>query len=186
MSNRELSFSLGIGTTPQSEIEDPDLSAEMFRLYNAINTIASQLDAVSGSLVAAAADRPYILPSVASKELNITRGYGYATVAFALGELAHLNSSGQLVKALSDTSHSLKAQVVITQATVLGGYAPYSFAGVIKAYVGLAAGSYYYLSETAGAISSLLPATGKTVQIVGFAVSPSELYFKPSMTHTVA
>lgn len=183
---KELSFSLGIGATPLYEPEDPELAFELFRIYQALNVLAAQLDSATGSLQAASADRVYILPSAASKEANITRGYGYATVALTAGELVHINALGQLEKAQSTTTHLLKAHAVVTESTLAGLYAPISMRGVFRLYTGLTPGADYMLSTTAGAISVLAPAATNTLQYLGFAMSSSELYFEPEPRHSVA
>lgn len=182
---KELSFSLGIGATPLAEFEDAELANELFRVYQALNTLAAQLDTATGGLAAPLAERYAILASTASKEANISRGYGYATVALTAGEVVHFNSSGQLVKAnATGTGAALKGQAVVLTNTVLGNYAPVAFRGVLKLYAGLTAGSYYVLSTTAGAISVSAPAVGNTLQYLGFALSASELYFCPEPRHS--
>lgn len=183
---RELSFSLPIGATPKYLSEDVELAAELFILYQALNSLALQLDSATGGLAVSASDRPYVLPVSASKEVNISRAYGKATVDLTEGEVVHFNASGELVKAQATTTHLLKAQAVVLENTVAGGYAPLAHRGIVKAYIGLTPGSYYYLSTTAGAISASAPATSNTLQYLGFARSATEFYFCPEPRHSVA
>lgn len=182
---KELSFSTGIGATPLTEPEDAEMANELFRIYQALNVLAYQIDSATGGLAAPLADRNYIIPSVASKEANMSRCYGLATVALTAGEIVHFNSAGQLVKAQSTTTHLLKGQAVVLVSTALGAYAPLSLRGVVKLYAGLNPGTYYKLSTTAGGISAIDPAATNTLQYLGFALSPSELYFCPEPRHSV-
>jgi hypothetical protein len=184
---RELSFSLGIGATPLYDQPDaPDLAAELFRIYQAINTTAFQLDAASNSIAAPIADRAYILASTASKEVNISRIYGQASVDLVAGEVVHFGSNYSLSKAQSNGTHNLKAQGIALTTGLAGTWIPVALRGVCRLFVGLSAGTDYYLSMTAGNISALLPTAGNTVQYVGFALSGSELYFSPEVRHSVA
>lgn len=186
MAYKELSFSLGIGTQPTTELEDPDSNQELFLVYRALNVLATQIDAATGSLAAQAAERYAIIPSVSSKEVNVTRVYGYATVDLTVGELVHFNSSGQLVKAQANGTHNLKAQAVVLANALMGEYASCALKGVCRLYVGLTPGADYFLGTTAGAVSSSAPAAGNTLQYVGFALSSSELYVCPEIRHSVA
>jgi hypothetical protein len=183
---RELSFSLSIGSTPLTEPEDQEMAAELFRIYQAINSLATQVDTATGGLAIAAADRPYVLPSTASKEANMSRGYGKATVDLTIGEIVHFNSAGELVKAQATGTHLLKGQGIVLENTVTDGYAPIAYRGIIKAFVGLTVGNYYFLSLTAGAISNAAPTAGNTLQYLGYAVSSTELYFCPEPRHSVS
>jgi hypothetical protein len=182
---KELSFSLGIGATPLYEPEDSELASELFRIYQALNVLAAQLDASTGSLVASIVDRPYTLASSASKEVNLTRCYGEATVALTAGEVVRFNAAGKIIKAQSTTTHLLKGQMVVLESTLAGSYAPLAMRGVVRLYTGLTPGADYMLSTTAGAISVLAPAATNTLQYLGFAVSSSELYFEPEPRHSV-
>lgn len=188
MAYKELSFSLGIGVQPTTELEDEEVSQEILLIYRALNVLATQLDVATGSLAAQPADRYSIIPSASSREANMTRMYAYATVNFTAGELAHINSSGHLVKAQANTSHNLKAQVVILDNVIAGSYASCAMRGVHRLYTLLTPGSDYFLSTTAGAISATPPGggSGNTVQYIGYALSPSELYLSPEVRHSVA
>lgn len=182
---KEFSFSLGIGSSPLVEVEDQDTNAELHRIVQAINILAFRLDEATGSLALTSADRPYAIASATSKELNMCRLYAKTTVSLTAGELVHYTSTGELVKAQANGAHNLKAQAVVLANTTAGSYAPLAARGIVKLYSGLTPGNYYYLSPTAGAIGSASPAAGNTLQYIGFAVSPSELYFCPEPRHSV-
>lgn len=187
MANRELSFSLGIGTSPlYDNPEDQELNAELLRVYQAVNTLALQLDSATNGITAAASDRGYILASAASKEAQISRIYCQCGVAITAGELLHVGANYVVNKAQSNVTHNLKAQAIALQSGSAGAWIPVALRGVCRLFVGLTAGQDYFLSTTAGAITSLLPGTGNTVQYIGFALSTGELYFNPEIRHSVA
>jgi len=183
---RELSFSVGIGSSPVSEFEDPQIANEFFRLYQAVNILATQLDSSTGALAASSSERPYILASTVSLEANVTRFYAEATVGLTMGELVAINTAGKVVKAQANTTHDLKARAVVLTNCFAGAYASLAYRGVVRAYVGLVPGRDYYLSSTAGGIAAIAPASSNTLQYIGFAVSGTELCFSPELRHSVA
>lgn len=183
---RELSFSLGIGSTPLSDFEDPQTSNEFFRLYQAVNLMATQIDTATGALAASSSERPYLLASTVSLETNVTRFYAEATEALTVGELVSINSAGKAVKAQANTTHDSKARAVVLSNCFAGAHASLAFRGVVRAYTGLTPGKDYYLSTAAGGIAAIIPAASNTLQYVGFALSGTELYFCPELRHSVA
>ena len=57
---KELSFNLGLGSSFTSAVQDAEVSAELLKIYNAINTLATKLDEYTGSLTSTPPDRPYL------------------------------------------------------------------------------------------------------------------------------
>ena len=182
---RELSFSLGIGSTPLSESEDPEIANEFFRIYQALNTLATQLDVSTGALAVSSSERSYLIPAKVNLLVNMSRLYAEATVALTIGELVSFNTSGKVVKAQSNTSHNLKARAVVLSNCPAGAWASLATLGVVRAYTSLIPGKDYYLSTTAGGIAAVIPAASNTLQYVGYAVSGAELYFNPEVRHSV-
>ena len=176
MGNKELSFSLPIGAAFTAEIEDQQLAQELYKLYNAVNLIASKLDEYTGGLNASPTDRPYIPPAQASRAAGINRVYGEATVDLLQGTIVAFNVSGKLVKA----SASTPVHAIVMEDTVLGNFAPVTLQGVLDGFIGLTPGSYYVASTTPGAIATSVPA-GNTRRYVGFAITPTSLAFYPDM-----
>jgi hypothetical protein len=169
MANRELSFNLGAGVSSSSAVEDPEVAAELLKLYNALNTIAFKLDEYTGAINAAPADRPYISASVACRAAYINRIYKYTAGALTARTLVNIDSSGNIVAADIDVN---RAHAIVMEDTAADSYAPITLGGIVGGFVGLTPGAYYYLSTTAGAIQ-----LGVTAQKVGFAVSSTELAF---------
>ena len=164
---REFSFNLGIGATPQASDVNPDVAAELYRIYNAINTLGLKLDEYTGAINAPVADRPYILPSVASRDAYINRIYVLTTTALTAKTVVNIYSGG-LRAAVSGT---YPAHGIVLEDTAAGNYAPVSLRGVIGGFVGLTVGGSYFASATPGAISS------SGTQKIGFAISSTELGF---------
>ena len=106
---------------------------------------------------------------------------------FAAGDVGYLNSSGEMV--LTDASALGTCDGVIGMS--IGAVSPgatgfFVLLGLVSGLSGLTAGSVYWLSETAGAITTTAPTTASAgVRKVGVAVSTTALMFNPSMTIVV-
>lgn len=164
---RELSFNLGIGSTPQAADVGPDMLAELYRIYNALNTLGFKLDEYTGAINAPVADRPYIPPSFASRDAYVSRFYVLTANAITAKTLVNIYSGG--VRAA--VSGTYPAHGIVLEDTAAGNYAPVAMRGVIGGFVGLTVGGSYFTSASAGAISS------SGTQKIGFAVSTTELGF---------
>ncbi len=180
---RQLSFNLGIGTTPQTT-QNQDVDVELYRIYNALQTLAYYLDVYTGAAPVAQSERDLAVAFQTSRLSQVNGGFREAAATLIAGDLLHFNSSGKLVKAQANLSHNLKVQAVALEDCAIGQYCQFAFSGVIPLYSGLTAGNYYYLSTTAGVLGAAAPGGGNTTQLIGFAVSSAELYFQPSLTHT--
>lgn len=166
---KELSFNLGIGAAFTGSIQDQEVAAEMYRIYNALNTLASKLDEYSGALSANVADRAYLPSSYTVKIGGITRLYKQTASALAVGTVVNIFSGG----CRAALHGSFKAHAIVLEDTAAGNYAPVALMAVLPGFVALTPGADYFLSNsTPGAITG----AGGT-QKVGFAVSPTELAF---------
>ena len=168
MTIRELSFNLGIGTSPQLVDASPDLQSEMYKIYNALNTLGFKLDEYTGAINAPVADRPYIPPSAASRDAYISRIYVLTSTALTAKTLVNIYSGGLRASVVG----TYQAHGIVLEDTAAGNYAPVAMRGVIGGFVGLTVGAPYYASATPGAIQS-----GSTAQKIGFAISATELGF---------
>lgn len=177
MANRELSFSLGAGVSSTAATEDQELGAELYKLYNAINTVALKLDEYTAPIPLPASDRPYVSFTSANKADNVSRLYGYATVALIKGTIVYWNASGQLAKHAASTGGMA---LIVLEDTALGGYAPVARNGVVDGFVGLTTGTAYVASVTAGAIATSV-VTGNARRFLGYALSPTVFYFCPDI-----
>lgn len=188
MAFREFSFNVGISANPGS-VEDAAVEQELYKLYTAINALAYNLDLYTGMAPVIQADAPYANPALTSRLAAI--GTMYLEVAAAsgviIGDLLHVNNSSKVVLAQSNAGHSLRCQLVALTVAGLGEFVKCTHGGVIDGYVGLTPGNYYYLSTTAGAVAAAAPGSGsKTVQLVGWALTSTKLFFNPSIEYGVS
>jgi hypothetical protein len=180
MATKELSFSLPIGSSFTAELEDQNLSAEMYKLYNAVNLIAAKLDEYTGAINAQIPDRPYIPPVQASSAAGVNRVYAEATVDLLKGTIVAFNASGQLIKASASTG----VHAIVMDDTVAPNWAPATLQGLIDGFTALTPGQYYVASTTPGAIATSVP-SGTQRRYVGFAITPTTLAFYPDMISVV-
>ena len=166
---KELSFNLGIGANFTGAVQDSEAAQEFYKLYNAVNILASKLDEYTGALTVNVADRPYAPASAVNKAGQMTRFYAPAIANLTANTIVNISVAGvQAALAGSRPAHA-----IVTEDTLLGNYAPLSLLAVRAGFVGLTIGAYYYLSNsTPGAITG----TAGT-QRIGFAVSSTELAF---------
>lgn len=97
------------------------------------------------------------------------------------GNLCYLASDGKFYKADADAAASATSLLAMCTATISAD-ATGTFV-VFGRYTtsGLTAGSIYYVSTTAGAITATRPSgSGDVVRVVGYALSTTVLYFFPS------
>ena len=120
-------------------------------------------------------DSTFMPTGFGSDTLSLTAGE-----ALSAGDLIYINGSGQMLKADADSAS--KAAVGFVLASVSNGASgtAYFGSGLVTGLTGLTAGSVYFLSQTAGAITTTAP-TGTNViqQQVGYATSATTLYFEP-------
>lgn len=130
------------------------------------------------------------IPSLdASGKLDTTfmpTGFGADTLsltageALSAGDLIYVNASGQMLKADADSAAKAAVGFVLASVANSASGTAYFGSGLVTGLTGLTAGSMYYLSQTAGTITTTAP-TGTNViqQPVGFATSATTLYFEP-------
>lgn len=97
------------------------------------------------------------------------------------GDVCYLKSDGKFWKADSDAESTCKGLLAMANASISAN-ATGQFIVIGKFTTsGLTAGAVYYVSGTAGGITSTAPSTtGKIVRVVGYAESTTVFYFKPS------
>lgn len=95
--------------------------------------------------------------------------------ALAAGDFVYFNGSGQVMKADADTL-AKAAQGYVLASVASSGTATVYFDDSNTGLSGLTPGAIYYLSATAGTVSTTAPTTsGHIVQEVGFASSATNL-----------
>lgn len=113
-------------------------------------------------------------------------GFGADTVSLTTGEaltagnLVYVAAAGTAFKADATSSTKQAVGFVLSSASSGASATVYFGSGLVTGLTGLTAGSIYYLSATAGAITTTAPTgTGKIQQQVGIAANTTTLYFEP-------
>jgi hypothetical protein len=91
-------------------------------------------------------------------------------------DAVYVSSAGKVSPADASAESTARTLGFAVGAAVLDAAVSVQMDGVMSGFTGLTAGSRYYLSETAGAITTSVPTTsGAVVQQVGYAVSTTKL-----------
>ena len=161
---------------------DPRFFAEFARVYNAIRNLTLALDAYTGALPQEA---EFYSQTPATQTIllqNTNRLYVKFSENASYGQIVNLhNVSGVLNARLSSASAAGKqghAWCSTVGGVVAGEFAEVMLGGLCTAIGGLTPGQTYFLGNTNGAIA---PTPGTVNQPVGFAITASNLYFKPTL-----
>lgn len=186
----QASFNLGLTAQPEvNQKKYGDLYGEFLRLHNAIELVQQALDIYTGAL---SEDPQYWSSSKATsvaRVQNISKVYAQATENISLAQVVHFqNSAGALTARKADATDATKlcrAFCTTSGGVLSGAYGEFVLLGVNPYYSGLTPGTPYYLTTAAGQISATAPAVvGNVVQPVGYALSPTDLWFIPSLNFT--
>jgi hypothetical protein len=137
-----------------------------------------------------AASKDRFLTSSGGQLVRVTSADNVETLANASGEVAvgdavYLASAGTVAKASASTTgqpvYGIVYEVVSATSCVV------LTQGIFPAWsVGMTAGQAYYLAETAGALQTTpVLASGKLAQLVGYAVSATDLMVQPTNVRAV-
>jgi hypothetical protein len=105
-----------------------------------------------------------------------------ASENLSAGQLVNIfDDSGTVKVRKADASNGRVAHGFVLQSVTSGGNATVYMEGTISGLSGLTVGTYYFLSATTpGSVSATPPSTaGQYAQIIGYAVSTTEITFKP-------
>lgn len=106
-----------------------------------------------------------------------------AGVAFADGEIGYLAADGMRLADASAEATAKGTLYMADGAISAGGTGNFIVVGQWTT-TGLTKGTEYYLSETAGAFTSVRPSTsGAIVRVIGTALSTTTLLFQPYITY---
>lgn len=103
--------------------------------------------------------------------------------SLSAGDFVYINTSdsNKIYKADADAAAKAAVGYVLAAATTNNPVTVY-FEGINDQLSGLTLGARYYLSATAGGVTSTKPSTaGQIVQYVGIAISTSALAFNPQL-----
>lgn len=99
------------------------------------------------------------------------------------GNLCYVASNGAMMKTDADALATCLGIAIATDTIAASAPGLFLLLGFINGYSGLTPGGAVYASVNPGAISQAVPTgTDDVVQIVGVAVAPTIIYFKPSLS----
>lgn len=106
-----------------------------------------------------------------------------ASEAISAGDIVNIHdSSGAKARKADATTSSKRAVGFAPSAIANGATGTIQFEGTIAGLSGLTIGAPYYLATTAGGITTTPPTgSGNAVQMVGVAISATELSFEPGL-----
>jgi hypothetical protein len=180
MANKEVSFNLGLGATP--ETQDEKLYPELVRTYNSVNALATQLDKYCGRDSVRQADRSSSVYTPAKTHMAkyMNRIFLPTSVDIAAGLCVNIfNSAGVPTARLSQPSTGRYVMGWVEASTVAGEYAEIFTSGLADVFTGLVIGRHYYCAAN-GLITSIAPAPPAERQVVGMAVTGGILLFGQS------
>lgn len=186
----QASFNLGLSDLPEvNQKKYPDLYGEFLRLHNAIKLVQGGLDIYTGALQEDPQYWASTGPKASSRVQNISRVYALATENIGLSQVVHFQSSGATLTAhradATDATKLCRAFCSTSGGVLSGAAGEFILLGVNPYFTGLTPGKPYYLHTTPGEINAIAPAgVGNVVQPVGFALSPTDLWFIPSLNFT--
>jgi hypothetical protein len=163
VSIRNFKTRLGLAETP--ETSDPELYKEMVKVYNALKALAVSIDMYTGSPIFTVE----------------------ATVDISYGQLIDLYDGGGVLKArLADASgHSAPCKAFCSEPSGItsGATGNVTLRGFIS-IGGVTPGTVYWLSTTAGSMTSSKPTGGGNFQqVIGFGLDTTTIYFNPELAN---
>lgn len=120
-------------------------------------------------------DSTFMPTGFGSDTLSLTAGE-----ALSAGDLIYINGSGQMLKADADSASKAAVGFVLSSVSNGATGTAYLGGGLITGLTSLTSGAAYFLSQTAGGITTTAPSgTNVIVQSVGYAASATVLVFLP-------
>jgi hypothetical protein len=176
------STNLGIGPIPEFDSDKyPGIFNDSIRIRNALTTLQGNLDKYTGALPLDSHLQGKVGASSSVRLANITRFYAIASVALSFGQMVNFFSTAGVIqaqKADAVTPLYAKAFCSSTSPVAAGALGEFVLLGVLSGLSGLAPSANYYLANSPGFIT---PFPGTTSQILGYALSATELYFNPQI-----
>lgn len=168
------SMSINLGLPAAPEVDSPELYGALLPVYNAIKNTMYAVDSYTGNTL------------VSESEYNQVNAYGQLllqktavlyvrlTEDVSAGQVISLWNSGGLraKKAVGGTS---RAHAFAVSSGIIGDSIPVCLFGLCTIIGGLTPGTEYYLSGTAGQIT-----TTATYHRIGTAVGTNHLWFSPT------
>ena len=177
-------FSSNLGLPAIPDTQDTALYMQLFRIYNAINALAYNLDKYTGAVAQPQGDWSTATPNSSVISQNFNRLYVPFANNIGLGACVNLYNNGGVLTAKfakADATANLARAYCSTPGGVLAGaFGEVILQGLHPYLSGLTPGTLYYLSATSttGQITNVAPAIA---QAVGFALSTTALWFAPTL-----
>ena len=163
---------------------DPQFFGEFTRVYNAIRNLTIAIDAYTGALQQDPENFSKTSPANSLLAQNAYRLYGKAFEAIGYGQAVSLHNDGsglvvfKLACALTADFRPMHGWCTTSGGIAAGAYGEIVLSGLCTAIGGLTVGVTYYLGNTYGTIA---PTTGQVSQKLGFALTSSNILFKPEL-----
>ena len=182
MTPLNLSVNTGLSLVPDTQ--NKELFNELVRVYNAINMVASSLDAYTGALSRDPVDWPSLSPSDTIHSQWMNRLYVLFSANATAGQMIDLwNNAGALnARPAGGAAWLGIARGFSTGAVTAGNYGEVILGGLHEYVAGLVPGTVYYLDAAgpAGNIVAVAPGVGFR-QPIGYALSGNRLFFQPAL-----
>lgn len=175
------STNLNLSAAPQFDQSDsPEIYVDAQKVRNAMKVLQAALDLYTGALGEPQTNWPTVSPAAWNRLARLTRTYGQATEAIAVGAAVNFyNNAGALgVRNASASAAGKQCHAYASAAVASGAYGEFIQQGACLLLTGLTIGATYYLSNTAGAFSTT---TGVISQKVGYALNSTTLIFRPDL-----
>lgn len=177
------SFPVDLRLPQNPETNDPVLSAELARIYNAIRQLAIWASNETGAIPRDTLDWAELRPTDTIKNQNANRCYVRAAETLNFGDIVNYTETGGVLEARKANANSAGIRPAHGFCSQVGGI-PVGTYGETVAGVGLCIGiggmipgNTYYLSTTAGLIINAKPAGPHLGQPIGFALNSQSLFF---------
>jgi len=158
----------------------------MVKRTGGIRGMVDTEDIVDGAVTAAKVDKT---DTYQMEALRITGSSSFGlytcTATEVAGNAVYLSAADTVAQAdATDTTKMPAIGIIVSKPDATSCWVCHH--GVVTGLSGLTAGSRYYVSETAGAITTTPPtAGGSVVQIIGVAKSTTELIVMPCLDYSI-
>lgn len=161
---------------------DPKFFGEFARIYNAIRNLTIAVDAYTGALGADPEYYDQTPPTSSLLSQNSLRIYAKAGVDISYGKMIHLyDVAGVLTMELAsavDVTKPMHGWCSTPGGVLTGEWGEVRLGGLCTSFNSLICGQTYYLSNTAGSISTT---PGTSSQKIGFGLGPTSLFVQPQL-----
>jgi hypothetical protein len=176
-------INLNLPLVPESD--DPKLTAELFKVYNALRNLNIGVMLYTGAIPRDPSEWSYDLPTDTILTQNLNRLYGQATEAIAYGALVNVYDQGAGVRGFRNATATGILKRAHGICNVVGGVALGAYTeilignGLCTSVGGLVIGTEYYLSLAAGGLIQNAPpvGVGNIAQHVGYGLGAALLYY---------